>query len=80
MRSVAERPEMSKLTFEEDKKYNRIRVHSESTCGRRFMDVAYIYDPDSENPGLDLRDRILGCGAVSEIIRYVETRKSAKLN
>jgi len=71
---------MSKLEFEEDSENNRIRVHGEAACGKRFEDVAYICEPDSANPGLDLRDRILGCNAVSEIVRYVEKRKSGKLN
>jgi hypothetical protein len=66
---------MSELTFEYDKENNRIRVHSEATCGKRFQDVASIYEPDSDNPALDLNGRALGVWAVSKIIEYVEERK-----
>lgn len=66
---------MSELIFEEEKWNNRIRVHSKASCGKRFKDVASIYEPDSKNPALDLNGRALGIEAVSKIVEYVKERK-----
>lgn len=46
---------------------DQIRVDAAVECGKRFEGVAWILDPNSQNPSLRL-DNPLGIGAVQAIL------------
>jgi len=46
---------------------DQIRVDAAVECGKRFEGIAWILDPNSQNPSLRL-DQPLGTGAVQAIL------------
>jgi hypothetical protein len=61
------------LKFRTDKD-GCLHVDAIAPCGKEIEDVAIIYEPNSENPGLQL-ERPLGIAAVREIVEYIERMK-----
>lgn len=52
-----------------------LAVHGTHSCGRRFENIAFILNPESENP-LIHTPRPLGFNAVSEIIAHHRSTKN----
>lgn len=59
-----------KLIFRLEAAGGRVRVDGVAPCGRVFEGVAFVLDPESEKPGLDLPEP-LGLGAVTKILALV---------
>lgn len=50
---------------------DQIRVDAAVECGKRFEGIAWILDPNSQNPCLHL-DNPLGSGAVQAILDWTK--------
>lgn len=50
---------------------DQIRVDAAVECGKRFEGIAWIKNPNSENPSLHI-DSYLGTGAVQDILDRVK--------